>query len=212
MSVYINGNDNPIQLAERKDIVNQNLAYSELLNSTDSRVDGSTKIFLHESPTLANYDYVKIPLRVVFKKGDIFTISAFSVLTGPQANGFYKATIFSKSATKSYDDKEDTNWLKAGIRSSKMIVVNADSDPNDPPYLLVYSGIAGKTGGNTLTVKELKVESGSVATPYIPAVEDLVLKSDYDALSSRLSALESKMGGVKPSYRLYYATSVKEVA
>ena len=48
MSVYINGNDNPIQLAERKDIVNQNLAYSELLNSTDSRVDGSTKIFLHE--------------------------------------------------------------------------------------------------------------------------------------------------------------------
>ncbi|WP_297954065.1 hypothetical protein [uncultured Lactobacillus sp.] len=126
------------------------------------------------------------------------------------------ASIYNSDTSNSFDPTCETVFLKSGIRSSKTFIANADSDPNNPPILLIYSGKAGSTGQNSIHVQNVKVERGSVATPYVPAVEDLVLKSDYDALSDRLTALESKMGGYqppKPLVSVLYVTSVEsEVA
>lgn len=208
MSIYIDKHE----LAEKKDVINPNLAYSSIKTADNVKIPGSTNDFTFTASNVNNFWYCKIPLNLSLSKGDAITISAFATLSGPQAtDGLYKATIYSSNLSAGFDDTKDTVFLKSGIRSSKTIFANKDSNTNNQPVLFIYSGVAGKTGGNTIHVQEVKVERGTVATPYVPAVEDLVLKSDYDALSARLTTLESKMGGVKPSYRLYYAIS-KEVA
>lgn len=48
-------------------------------------------------------------------------------------------------------------------------------------------------------VEHVKIEEGENSTAWIPSSQDL-------------ADLASKLGGAKPSYRLYYAASVKEVA
>lgn len=63
-------------------------------------------------------------------------------------------------------------------------------------YIRVYKGCA-------LKLKYLKLEYGKNATVWTPAGGDI--EKTYEALKSQL-------GGVKPSYRLYYAISLKEVA
>ncbi len=63
-----------------------------------------------------------------------------------------------------------------------------------------------KFAKNSFYVTDLKLESGSIATPYCDSMNDL---------TDRITALESHLGGVKLRYRLYindYTTSVKEVA
>lgn len=54
------------------------------------------------------------------------------------------------------------------------------------------------TSSDEYAVASYKLEYGTIATPWMPAITDLALKSD--------------LGGVKLNYRLYYATSEKEVA
>lgn len=185
------------ELAEKEDIINPNLAYGVAKQSDNEKALGTVHDFtLSSKGDTDNWTFCIILLKTTIHKGDIFTISAFGTLTGPNAaDGNYKASIYSSDTSHSFDPTGDTVFLKSGIRSSKTFVANADSDPNNPPVLLIYSGKAGSTGQNSIHVQNVKVERGSVATPYVPAVEDLVLKSDYDALSDRLTALESKMGG-----------------
>ena len=191
MSVFIDKHE----LAEKEDIINPNLAYGSLETADNVKISGSTNDFTLTAPNDKNWFFAKIPLNLSISKGDIITISAFATLSGTQAtDGLYKATIYSSSTSMLFDDTGDTVFLKSGVRSSKTFVANQNSSPNDPPALFVYCGTSTKTGGNTIHVQKIKVERGTVATPYVPAVEDLVLKSDYDALNARLTTLESKMG------------------
>lgn len=57
--------------------------------------------------------------------------------------------------------------------------------------------------GGSIYIANLKLEKGSVATPWSPSPLDIL---------DEIETLKSKLGGVKPNYRLYYATSLKEVA
>lgn len=43
---------------------------------------------------------------------------------------------------------------------------------------------------NSIKAWDIKVERGTVATPYVPAVEDLVVKSDFDALKAEIDQLK----------------------
>lgn len=63
-------------------------------------------------------------------------------------------------------------------------------------YIRAYKGCNFK-------FKYLKLEYGKNATVWTPAGGDI---------GKTYEALKSQLGGVKPSYRLYYAASVKEVA
>ena len=183
------------EFAKKKDIINPNLAYGSIKTADNVKISGSTNDFTLTAPNDKNWFFAEIPLNLSISKGDIITISAFATLSGAQAtDGLYKATIYSSSTSVLFDDTGDTVFLKSGLRCSKTFVANQNSSPNDPPALFVYCGTATKTGGNTIHVQKIKVERGTAATPYVPAVEDLVLKSDYDALKARLTTLESKMG------------------
>lgn len=167
------------EFAKKKDIANPNLAYGSIEIADGTKISGSTDDFTITASNDANWWYCKIPLNLSINKGDIITISAFATLSGTQAtDGLYKAAIYSSSTSMLFDDTSETVFLKSGIRSSKTFVANQNSNPNDPPVLLVYCGTAGKTGGNTLHAQKIKVERGAVATPWCPAYEDYVMKSD----------------------------------
>lgn len=101
------------------------------------------------------------------------------VLTGNQVgDGQYKATIYSEDLSICYDSHEDDVLIKSGSRGSKTIVVNADSDPTNPPYVMIYTGKAGNTGGNTIEINDLKAERGSIATQWSPAPQEYAMKAD----------------------------------
>ena len=172
-----------------------NLVYGNVFDNQGfpaTNVIGTTRhTTLKTKNDLDNWDFCRTPLNCSFKKGDTITISLFGVLTGKQVgDGQYKATIMSADTNTCYDDHPDDVWIKSGSRSSKTIVVNADSNPTNPPYVLIYAGKAGSTGGNTIEINDLKVERGTVATQWSPAPQDLVLRSDLDALKAEIDQLK----------------------
>lgn len=201
------------ELAEKEDIINPNLAYGVAKQSDNEKALGTVHDFtLSSKGDTDNWTFCIILLKTTIHKGDIFTISAFGTLTGPNAaDGNYKASIYSSDTSHSFDPTGDTVFLKSGIRSSKTFVANADSDPNNPPVLLIYSGKAGSTGQNSIHVQNVKVERGAIATPWIPSPLDYAIKPDIDNLQDQINQLKNKLGGVKPSYTTLYAT-LKEVA
>ena len=163
-----------------------NLAHDTILDL--SGVDknyGNTKNFSFTAPSDSNWNFVKIPLDVTFKKGDIFTISFDSTLTGSQVkDGWLKTTIFNNDLSCCYDDNQDTVYIKSGNPGSKTIVVNADSDPSNPPFALVYAGVAGSTGGNTLTVENFKIERGNIPTDYSLPLGEISTEADITNLQN----------------------------
>lgn len=211
MSIFVNQKE----LAEKKDIVNPNLAYGALFDAHNNVVStASTKELSFSTSKDQNYAFNIFRLDTSFKKGDHLTISASADLTGDQINdGFYKASIFNGNYSKCYDDNQDSQWLKAGEFSSKTITVNGDSDASNPPIVLIYAGIAGQTGGNTITIKNLKVEKGTNATAWVPAEKDMVMQSDFDTLRARVDALSKQIGGVIASaISSLYRSSFRKVA
>lgn len=191
MSIFVDKQ----RLLTEKDMANTNagvnLAYGNFWTSASNDIVGNTR---QASATASvNYFHTANRLNGNFKKGDVVTISAFGNLTGPNAkDGYYKATIFNSNYTHCYDDNQDSILLNQGMRSSKQVVFNADTDPSHPPILLFYPGTGGSTAGNTIVLNEVKVERGSVATQYSPAPQDLVLKSDLDALKAEIEQLKQK--------------------
>ena len=171
--------------------VGVNLAYGNFWTSASNDIIGNTR--QASATASANYFHTANRLNGNFKKGDVVTISAFGNLTGQNVkDGYYKATIFNSDYTHCYDDNQDRILLKQGMRSSKQVVFNADTDPNNPPLLLFYPGTVRSTAGNTIVLNEVKAERGSIATQWSPALEDLVLKSDLDALKAEIEQLKQK--------------------
>lgn len=187
------------KLALAKDVANENLVYGNPYDlDSDSILNGNTKSVSFSAPngTSDNWHYIHFNLASSFKKGDVITISAIGNLTGSQsADGYFKTTVFSSDFSTCFDDAPDDNPLKSGELCSKTIVFNADSNPNNQPVLLFYAGLAGKTYGNTLSLKNIKAERGSIATPWIPSSNDIVMQSDVASLQDQINQLKSKVGG-----------------
>lgn len=68
------------------------------------------------------------------------------------------------------------------------------------------------SGDGSIYLALPKIELGSIATQWSLAPQELATQSDITSLQDQINQLKSKLGGVKPSYRLYYAISLKEVA
>lgn len=193
-NIFIGGD----KIAFSKDVANENLAYGNPYNlNNGSILNGNTKSvsFSANTGTSDNWHYIHFNLASSFKKGDVITISAIGNLTGSQsADGYFKTTIYSSDISTCFDDNEEGNPLKSGELCSKTIVFNADSNPNNPPILMFYAGLAGKTSGNTLSLKNIKAERGSIATPWIPSSNDIVMQSDVASLQDQINQLKSKVG------------------
>ena len=214
VNVFIKGKNDPIELAEKKDIINPNLVYGTPIKYTGARGEGTTRHMVLPSSN-SDWNYVGFYLNTSFKRGDYFTITAKGNLTGPhRGDGQFKVSIFSFDTAISYLDGDPL--LPSGRLASITVKVWGNSSVSNPPVLLVYSGKPTALKDNQLEVDYLKVGRGTIATPWCPAYEDLVLKSDYDALNARLTALESKSGGRKRPKplvsRFYVLSSEREVA
>lgn len=184
-------NNQKINLAQKQDVINPNLAYENVVNNNSSQIFGTTKEASINADS-NNFFYAKIKLDASISKGDVFTISALGTLSGQQAgDGSYHVAVYTSDASARFDT--DSNYLKSGTRTSKTFTATANSSAQ--PYLFIYPGVPGKTANNSLEIKEIKVERGSVATPYMLSIKDQVLKSDFDSIISRITKLESKMGG-----------------
>ena len=198
MSIYINKK----KIIDETDWQNTNAGTNlvkdvQILDSRSQPTGiGTIKDFTGVAQPNNDWNFWEIPLNISFKRNDVFTVSAFATLTGPKAaDGLYEVTIFNQDTSASYDPTADTVFLKSGQRSSKTIKVNADSDPNKPPMLVIYSGKRGSTAGNTIHVQNIKLERGSVATQWSPAPEDLVLKSEFDSLKEKVDSLTKSVNG-----------------
>lgn len=183
------------KLALAKDVANENLAYGVPFVVNDSRqvFNGSTQSVTNSATSdNDNWHYFSFKVVPSFKKGDAITISAIGYLTGKQVkDGNYKATIYNIDLSTCYDDTADSVFLKSGQLSSKTFIANADSDPNNPPILMFYTGIAGSCGGNTLTIKNAKAEKSSIATPWISSIKDIAKQSDVTGLQDKINNLFS---------------------
>lgn len=215
MSLFMNGDKLTTNLELSEAFGNPNLAYGTMRTRTmEQQTGNSTKAFSSSAPQDQNYSYVVFLLNTTFKKGDKFTVSAISNLSGPQANGYYKVAIYNYDVSINYDDDSDKVFMQAGKYSTRTITVNADSDPNKPPIVLIYPGIAGKTAGNTITTKNLKVEKGATATLWTPAPQDLglVLQSDFDALKAKVDQLTKNQNGGVTSLLSHIRQGLSNVA
>lgn len=191
MDFYANGD----KIALAKDVANENLAYGIpfVINNPSNTFNGSTQSVTNSATSdNDNWHYFSFKTVPSFKKGDVITISAIGYLTGKQVkDGNYKATIYNTDLSTCYDDTENSIFLKSGKLSSKTFIANADSDPNNPPILMFYTGIAGSCGGNTLTIKNAKAEKSSIATPWIPSINDIAKQSDVTSLQDKINNLFS---------------------
>lgn len=66
---------------------------------------------------------------------------------------------------------------------------------DDAVKILIYAGVPSSTAGNHIRISHLKLEPGLVTDPvWTPAPEDVVVRSELDALIKRITALETKVG------------------
>lgn len=185
--------------------VGENLAYGYFNKGTNS----NTLEASWTAPSDSSVDHAEIKINGSFSKGEQVTISAYiSIISNQDITGI-KAELYDANYT-SFDDNEDGNLLIPNKWSSKTITAKQDFPAS--MKLLIYAGGPTNTQGNTIHIYNLKVERGAIATPWIPSPLDYAIKPDIDNLQDQINQLKSKLGGVKPHYRLYYAASVKEVA
>lgn len=185
VDVFIQGKNDPIQLAERKDVINPNLAYGKIITFLGWPASGNST---HAVLNAVNneYNYAGFKLNTKFKAGDQFTITT----TGETSdNNTYQIAIFSQTTQISYGPNIT---FTSGKTESHVFTVNANSTPTDPPIVLLYAGKPQQCNNVKLTLNYLKVERGTVATPWCPAPQDLVLKSDLDALKAEIEQLKQK--------------------
>ena len=124
--------------------------------------------------------------------------------------GFYFVEQKQKDVnTDEYVDHRYTFDLGKIVNSAGLHVFTFTTQSNCK-FLTMHIRYIGSSP-NGFKISQPKLELGSVATPWCLAREDYAKQSDINFLQEKITQLENKMGGVKPSYRLC-VTSLKEVA
>lgn len=182
------------ELAEKKDVINPNL----FTGSKDftgkwinvSKITQKDK-YLDFTALCLNWAWNGISQYIVVNKGETFTASMYVKAKAGSSIIWYTAlNTDGESGYKIVDTSPASktmngtgNWQKTSftftvVGGSGAIKPRIEYDGSSPFW------IAG-----------MKLERGTIATPWCPAYEDYAMKSDYDALNARLTTLESKMGG-----------------
>ncbi|WP_103661158.1 hypothetical protein [Lactobacillus sp. HT06-2] len=217
-SIFLKGAKNPIQLAEKKDIPQTNLyvgtsdfsgtnwesaGYNYLnKNLTDTKLDPNGNIAFHNFAPWAG----TFQKQLFVKAGDIFTLGAYVFSPTNKNDVYFQAytldsnggdgsilhkTINGQVVTLSGHDiikssQSELPWSWITITA----VANSDHNVKNPFGLRIESA-----NNRTFYIGSMTMVKGTHCPKWIPSIKDYVMRSDYDALSNRLSALESKMGG-----------------
>lgn len=187
MTFIINDPKKKIELAERKDVVTPNL------------LDYSAGPFKLENPQKNNY--------VIFDKTKVTLVQGKTYCISCQTNGTLVGKTFDGTMSDGvfqfyfYDVDNPSNYfLAAGNKLGNSVTFNYGNRPTGSWKLCIqFKGLYTNLINTAPTIHQIKIEEGSIPTPWIPSSQDL-------------ANVLSKMGGIKLHYKLYYATPVKEVA
>ena len=162
-----------------------------------------TSVIAHswgDTAAQANLNYNQ-PLHL--SKGT-YTISFLARDNGPTADipSFGISLFSSYTNTHGGLPHGSTATALSSIWTNYSITFALPEDVDLTQLSLCHYDTYARIPGGSLYLANLKLEKGPVATPWSPNPLDVL---------NEIEALKTKIGGVKPSYRLYYAIS-KEVA
>ena len=178
------------EFAKKKDIVNPNLITDskDFTGSKWVNMPGNVQKdkYLDFTAIYVNWAWQGISQYIAVNKGETFTVSAYvkvpagsSVLWYimlPNDEGNYKRVDVD---TNSKTINGTGNWQKTSITFT---VTAGDSGAIKPRMEI------GSSDG--FWIAGMKLERGTNATPWCPAYEDYVMKSDLDALKAEIDQLK----------------------
>ena len=132
-----------------------------------------------------------IPINADLKVGDKITVSVENVtMTGKGDLSKWGATLYSYDIGEMRANNYEVN---AGRNAQVTITVNSMKDPNKQTALLIYSGRVSDTEGKKAVFHHLKVERGSIATPYSPAPSDNATVTQFQSVTASIDGLQSRV-------------------
>ena len=195
------------EIAERKDIINPNLI------DNSATLDGFLNAF-GDSPQIDDAKYQG--LRVInqtnmqwhgsgpymYVQKGTYTFSCYAKTSGQDDKAIYiplNSGVYEKDKHPAIVDVQSANISSV-----------SDWSRFDHAFVVTEAGyihprVECSDANSVLLLAGFKLEKGNMSTPWCPSINDLA-KGLMD-----IQALNSKLGGVKPSYRLC-VTSLKEVA
>lgn len=132
-----------------------------------------------------------IPINADLKVGDKITVSVENVtMTGKGDLSKWGATLYSDNIGEMRANNYEVN---AGKNAQVTITVNSMKDPNKQTALLIYSGRVSDTEGKKAVFHHLKVERGSIATPWTPAPSDNATVTQVQQITASIDGLQSRV-------------------
>ncbi|WPU43966.1 gp58-like family protein [Limosilactobacillus reuteri] len=128
------------------------------------------------------------PLNTELKVGDKVTVSADVVLTGKGDLSKWGMSLWSKDVA---DIRSNQYSADVGKGSTVTLTVTSISDISKPTALLIYCGQIGDTEGKKAVFHHLKVERGTVATPWTPAPSDNASVTQLQSVTASIDGLQS---------------------
>jgi hypothetical protein len=204
MSIFVANKE----IAERKDIINPNLinnsatlngffnAYGDLPQIDDAKYQGLRVINQTNMQWRGSGPYMYV------QKGT-YTFSCYAKTSGLGV----KSIMIPLNTGLDGKDKQP-----ATVNTQAMAISSvSDWSRFDCTFVVSEAGyihprVESSGNNDVLLLAGFKLEKGSVATPWCPSINDLATGL------LDIQAIKSKLGGVKLLYRIYYATSLKEVA
>ena len=177
------------EFAKKKDIVNPNLITGSKDFTGSKWINISENIqkdkYLDFTAVCVNWAWNGISQYIAVNKGETFTFSAYA-----KSNAGSQLNLFTPLNEDGEGGYKKVNANPNGIS----IMTTGDWQKVSITFTMLDSGtikprIEGD-GSITFWIAGMKLERGTVATPWCPAYEDYAMKSDLDALKTEIDQLK----------------------
>ena len=143
--------------------------------------------------TFGNGNWVEYANNSAFVRllpNEIYTLSFWLKSDGTIKNNPI-AFNYNKSATK----KAFTLSVKSYGNNEYKFYGTFETDSTDPTYCLLYFDLGSLfdvSKSFNICIEKMKLEKGSIATTWCPAIQDYAMKSDLEALKAEIDQLKQK--------------------
>lgn len=198
MSIFLKDDQKKqYELAERKDIVNPNLMTGSKDFSGDNwlhlnNVTQKNK-YLNFTSAHCTWAWDGISQYKYVNKNEILTFSAYLKFDKPGGSAIFYIQ---------FNDMSDENNMKgATVDNPEKVIPSTTNNWQRVSITFTVTESGGikprleGDGNSPFWIAGLKLERRATATQWCPANEDLVLKSDFDALKSQVDQLAKNQNG-----------------